>query len=116
MTHWLGIGNPKYYRLRAGIQDFERMPWLVTRYHHAGFCELACDHQAAWKENRPPKLSPLTVIQIASNLTPSPPTPQPPPTPVDSGSSSTRCDPPPLVGNELRTSIPQDTPRKFTHP
>ncbi|MCT7984901.1 EVE domain-containing protein [Laspinema sp. A4] len=33
MTYWLFQGNPKYYRLRAGIQDFDRMPWLVTRYH-----------------------------------------------------------------------------------
>lgn len=32
MAHWLFQGNPKYYRIVDAIQDFEQMPWLVTRY------------------------------------------------------------------------------------
>lgn len=32
MTYWLFQGNPKYYRVREAIKDFEQMPWLVTRY------------------------------------------------------------------------------------
>ena len=31
MAHWLFQGNPKYYRIVDAIQDFEQMPWLVTR-------------------------------------------------------------------------------------
>ncbi|HIK10977.1 MAG TPA: EVE domain-containing protein [Oscillatoriaceae cyanobacterium M33_DOE_052] len=33
MAYWLFQGNPKYYKLRAAIQDFSQIPWLVTRYH-----------------------------------------------------------------------------------
>lgn len=32
MAYWLFQGNPKYYRIIDGIRDFEKMPWLVTRY------------------------------------------------------------------------------------
>lgn len=32
MNHWLFQGNPKYYKILAAIQDFEQMPWRVTRY------------------------------------------------------------------------------------
>lgn len=32
MAHWLFQGNPKYYRIKDAIRDFEEMPWLVTRY------------------------------------------------------------------------------------
>lgn len=32
MAYWLFQGNPKYYRIIDGIRDFERMPWLATRY------------------------------------------------------------------------------------
>ena len=32
MAYWLFQGNPKYYRLLDGIQDFEQMYWLVTLY------------------------------------------------------------------------------------
>ncbi len=32
MAHWLFQGNPKYYLIVDAIQDFEQMPWLVTRY------------------------------------------------------------------------------------
>ena len=32
MAHWLFQGNPKYYCIVDAIQDFEQMPWLVTRY------------------------------------------------------------------------------------
>jgi predicted RNA-binding protein with PUA-like domain len=32
MAYWLFQGNPKYYRVLDGIRDFEKMPWLVTRY------------------------------------------------------------------------------------
>ncbi|QIZ71415.1 EVE domain-containing protein [Oxynema aestuarii] len=32
MAYWLFQGNPKYYKLRAAMRNFERMSWLVTRY------------------------------------------------------------------------------------
>jgi hypothetical protein len=32
VANWLFQGNPKYYRIVDAIQDFEQMPWLVTRY------------------------------------------------------------------------------------
>ncbi|TAE58762.1 MAG: EVE domain-containing protein [Nostocales cyanobacterium] len=32
MNYWLFQGNPKYYQVFKAIQDFDEMPWLVTRY------------------------------------------------------------------------------------
>ncbi|MFZ9736399.1 MAG: EVE domain-containing protein [Prochlorotrichaceae cyanobacterium] len=30
--YWLFQGNPRYYKVLDAIQDFEQLPWTVTRY------------------------------------------------------------------------------------
>lgn len=30
--YWLFQGNPRYYKVVEAIQDFEQLPWTVTRY------------------------------------------------------------------------------------
>lgn len=32
MTYWLFQGNPKYYRVKEALRDFERLPWSVTNF------------------------------------------------------------------------------------